>query len=162
MNYFHSSSFCTCVPPWTFAHPLKHKKAKRVGWVWVGLHANWSLGVLLPLVIAYTMFVLVFGGKGHLHVYTLLTFRNVCCSCWVHLKENLVDLGLMKGLGFSYPNVKLNEANVRPKSLILLLLTRNVSQCGLAIYIKKFCKTKEELWKLKYFTMQKYNLQKIL
>jgi hypothetical protein len=65
----------------------------------------------------------------------------------------------MKGLGFLYPKVKLNEANVWPESLILLLLTRNASHCGLAIYIKKFLKTKEELWKLKYFTMQKYNLQ---
>jgi hypothetical protein len=32
----------------------------------------------------------------------------------------------------------------------------------LAIYIKKDLKAKEELWKLKYFTMQKYNFQKIL
>ncbi len=38
--------------------------------------------------------------------------------------------------------------------------TRGVSHCGLAIYIKKYLKAKEELWKLKYFTMQKYNLQK--
>jgi hypothetical protein len=36
-----------------------------------------------------------------------------------------------------------------------------VSHCGLAIHIKTFLKAKEEeLWKLKYFTMQKYNLQK--
>jgi hypothetical protein len=35
-------------------------------------------------------------------------------------------------------------------------------KCGLAIYIKKYLKAKEELWKLKYFTMQKYNFQKIL
>jgi hypothetical protein len=41
------------------------------------------------------------------------------------------------------------------------VLTRGVSHHGLAIYIKKYCKAKEELWKLKYFTMQKYNfLQK--
>ncbi len=33
-----------------------------------------------------------------------------------------------------------------------------VSHCGLAIYIKKYLKEKEELWKFKYFTMQKYNL----
>jgi len=39
---------------------------------------------------------------------------------------------------------------------------RGVSQCGHAIYIKKYLKEKEELWKLKYFTMQKYNLPKIL
>jgi hypothetical protein len=35
-----------------------------------------------------------------------------------------------------------------------------VSHCGLAIYIRKYLKAKEELWKPKYFTMQKYNLQK--
>jgi hypothetical protein len=40
--------------------------------------------------------------------------------------------------------------------------TMGVSQCDLAFYIKKYSKAKEELWKLKYFTMQKYNLQKIL
>jgi hypothetical protein len=39
--------------------------------------------------------------------------------------------------------------------------TRGVSHCGLAIYIKKYLKkAKEELSKLKYFTMQKYNLPK--
>ncbi len=38
--------------------------------------------------------------------------------------------------------------------------TRGLSHCGLAIYIKKYLKAREELWKLKYFTMQKYNLQK--
>jgi hypothetical protein len=27
--------------------------------------------------------------------------------------------------------------------------------CGLAIYITKYLKAKEELWKFKYFTMQK-------
>jgi hypothetical protein len=35
-----------------------------------------------------------------------------------------------------------------------------VSHCGLAIYIKKYLNAKEELWKLRYFTMQKYSLQK--
>jgi hypothetical protein len=40
--------------------------------------------------------------------------------------------------------------------------TTGVSHCGLAIYIKKDLKAKEELWKVKYFTMHKYNLQKIL
>jgi hypothetical protein len=33
---------------------------------------------------------------------------------------------------------------------------------ALAIYIKKYLKAKEELWNLKYFTMEKHNLQKIL
>ncbi len=40
--------------------------------------------------------------------------------------------------------------------------TKGVSHGGLAIYVKKYLKAKEELWKLKYFTKQKYNLQKIL
>jgi uncharacterized protein (DUF305 family) len=35
-----------------------------------------------------------------------------------------------------------------------------VSHFGLAIDIKKYLKVKEELWKFKYFAMQKYNLQK--
>jgi hypothetical protein len=35
-----------------------------------------------------------------------------------------------------------------------------VSHFGLAIYIEKYLKAKEELWKFKYFTMQTYNNQK--
>jgi len=41
-------------------------------------------------------------------------------------------------------------------------LTRDASHYGLAIYIKKYLKAKEELWKLKYFNRQKYNLQKTI
>jgi hypothetical protein len=38
---------------------------------------------------------------------------------------------------------------------------RGVSHSGHAIFIKTHLKAKEELWKLKkYFTKQKYNLQK--
>jgi hypothetical protein len=37
-----------------------------------------------------------------------------------------------------------------------------MGNCGLAIYIRKYLKAEEELWKLKYFTIQKYNLPKIL
>ncbi len=40
------------------------------------------------------------------------------------------------------------------------ILTRGVSHYRLAIYIKMYLKAKEELWKFKYFTMQKHNLQK--
>ncbi len=45
----------------------------------------------------------------------------------------------------------------------IVLLGQNKGLCdtmGLAIYINKYLKAKEELWKFKYFTMQKYNLQK--
>jgi hypothetical protein len=37
-----------------------------------------------------------------------------------------------------------------------------VSHYGLAIYIRRYLKAKEALGKLKYFTMQKYDLKKIL
>ncbi len=40
--------------------------------------------------------------------------------------------------------------------------TRGVSHCDLAIYIKKYLNAKEELGKLKYCIMKKYNLPKIL
>jgi hypothetical protein len=33
--------------------------------------------------------------------------------------------------------------------------TRGVPHCGLGIYIKKYLEAKEELWKLKYFTIAK-------
>jgi hypothetical protein len=39
---------------------------------------------------------------------------------------------------------------------------KGVSHLGLGICIKMYFEAKEELWKLKYFTMQKYNLHKIL
>jgi hypothetical protein len=44
--------------------------------------------------------------------------------------------------------------------MLVPCITRSASHCGLAIYIKMYLKAKEELWRLKYFTMQKYNLQK--
>jgi hypothetical protein len=37
--------------------------------------------------------------------------------------------------------------------------TLGVWHCGLVIYIKNYLKANEELWRLKYFTVQKYNLQ---
>ncbi len=45
------------------------------------------------------------------------------------------------------------------KALSYGIITRGMSHCGLAIYIKSYLKAKEELWKFKYFTIQKYNLQ---
>jgi hypothetical protein len=38
--------------------------------------------------------------------------------------------------------------------------TRGVAHCSLAIYIKKYLKAKDKLWRFKYFTLQKYNLPK--
>jgi hypothetical protein len=73
--------------------------------------------------------------------------------------QNLLNAFLLlKG----FPNT---SPSIAPHTLVWEILTwqtRRVSHSGLAIYIKKYCKAKEELWKLKYFTMQKYNPQKIL
>jgi len=49
------------------------------------------------------------------------------------------------------PNIWFNRKNY---------IIRGVSHCGLANFIKKYHKAKEELWKLKYLTMWKYNLPK--
>jgi hypothetical protein len=43
-----------------------------------------------------------------------------------------------------------------------VLKQRGVSHYGLAIYFKEYLEAKEEWLKPKYFTMQKYNLQKII
>jgi hypothetical protein len=41
--------------------------------------------------------------------------------------------------------------------MLVACITRSASHCGLAVYIKKYLKqAKEESWKLKYFTMQKF------
>jgi hypothetical protein len=40
------------------------------------------------------------------------------------------------------------------RRLLIWIQTRGVSHYGLAIYIKKYLKAKEELRKLKYFAMQ--------
>jgi hypothetical protein len=42
------------------------------------------------------------------------------------------------------------------KMEVLATTTRGVSHYGLAMYIKMDFKAKEELWKLKYFTMAKH------
>ncbi len=44
----------------------------------------------------------------------------------------------------------------------IIIKTIGVLHCGLAICIKKYFKTKEELEIFKYFTMQKYKFQKFL
>jgi hypothetical protein len=43
---------------------------------------------------------------------------------------------------------------------VLNNVKQGVCHYGFTIYIQKYFKEKKELWKLKYFTMRKYNLQK--
>jgi hypothetical protein len=66
------------------------------------------------------------------------------------------SLAFPAGVSSFHPTVYCNTSKA------FIKITRDLSQCGLAIYIKKYLKAKEELWKLEYFTLQKYNLQKIL
>ncbi len=102
-------------------------------------------------------------------------------------RKMLFILALCKSFAFAQAIVKTQTVSctylyLLTTMLLLLIIfplfskpTKGVSHYGLAIYIKKwrksllysypifqvFLKAKEELWKLKYFTMQKYiNLQK--
>ncbi len=82
-----------------------------------------------------------------------LPYTNYTCSQSISFKQ--------------LPHVGSLSFYIRSRETIHLLnitheKTRCVSHCGLAIYIKKYLKAKIELMKPKYFTMQRYNLQKIL
>jgi DUF2075 family protein len=56
---------------------------------------------------------------------------------------------------FSHPSISHKQEHEIIKKSEPILITRGVSLRGLAIYIKKYLKAKEELWKLKYFTIAK-------
>ncbi len=80
-----------------------------------------------------------------------MKFEVVWCNFYLNESleyTELVQQKLSTNLGYS------------AHESLIIYWTRSVSHWGLAIYIKKYLKTKEELWKLKYFTMQKYNLTK--
>jgi hypothetical protein len=68
--------------------------------------------------------------------------------------------GALAGAGSMWRTKSKQPSTNSTTILLLYQRTRGVSHDGLAIYIKKYLKAKEELWKLKYFTMQEYNLQK--
>jgi hypothetical protein len=57
---------------------------------------------------------------------------------------------------------KLQETRFWKEKSVEDVLTLGPRAQATLVYIKKYLKAKEELWKLKYFTRQKYNLQKIL
>jgi hypothetical protein len=96
-----------------------------------------------------TQFRSKFGAQLSLHCpfFSWTPSSNHCC-CYVNCNYKCSGASLvhlMLSFSISYP-----------------YLTRGLSHCGLAIYIKRYLNAKEEWWKLKYFTMQKSNLQKIL
>jgi len=75
---------------------------------------------------------------------------------------SLPNFGPMKVQGIQWKNVCHHRMYEKRKCKCCATNTRDVSHRGLPIYNKTYLKAKEELWKLKYFTMQKHNLQKIL
>jgi hypothetical protein len=81
---------------------------------------------------------------------------HICASFTEKKKKRKKMLAYMGNCKMHYIPLFSHNCNV------IAFGTRGVSRCGLAIYIKKYLNAKEELWKLKYFTMQIYNLQKIL
>jgi hypothetical protein len=62
------------------------------------------------------------------------------------------------------PNVSAGASHPRPISQPTKHTNKGcvTPRVALPFILKKDFNAKEELWKLKYFTMQKYNLQKIL
>jgi hypothetical protein len=61
----------------------------------------------------------------------------------------------MTDKGNPYENEGLVWGGIGTKGLAPTRKTRGVSDHALAIYIKKYLKAKQELWKLKYFTLHK-------
>jgi hypothetical protein len=55
--------------------------------------------------------------------------------------------------------IKLNKRR-EDRGRWTMLTSSSVKTRGVPFTLKKYLKAKEELWKLKYFTMPKYNLQK--
>jgi hypothetical protein len=70
------------------------------------------------------------------------------------MKSFLKDISKTICLHTTFDTTPTLSSNIRPA---FIYTTRGVLHWGLAIYIKKYLKAKEELWKPKYFTMQKYN-----
>jgi len=73
---------------------------------------------------------------------------------WNHIIKKCCEHQLKRDL-FRVLLVKVSFCKIEAR-------TRGQSHCGPTIHIKKYLKAKEELWKLKYITMKKYNLQKTL
>jgi hypothetical protein len=71
-------------------------------------------------------------------------FNNLYDTCIIYLASSLIPCPL-------------SWQNAFPQCLYGTKPTTGMSHCGFTIYIKKYLKVKEELWKL-----QKHNLQKIL
>jgi hypothetical protein len=121
----------------------------------------WEILILkwyLPLKIQINSKKLGFGRKNQLRTWWHLGRRHM---------PTLVDICIYSQLASFWLVVNFSKSsNAFYMSWYWMKLisrkTRGVSHCGLAIYMKRYLKAKEELWKLKYFTMQKYILQKIL
>jgi hypothetical protein len=124
---------------WTHLYPL-HKWKLNIGYL--------SLPLPSRLIIVLNGVPLI--GLGIFEAYIPLPGWHVLFKC-------IVATTWLRYLNqYTHPGAN----TVLPKQSNRWNITRGVSQCDLAIYIKKYLKAKEELWKLKYFTMQKYNLQK--
>ncbi len=81
-----------------------------------------------------------------------LKYTNICIQHFLPNKHNTK---------YTHTHIYILPSPPPPPPPTTTTRTRGVSHCGLAIYIKKYLKkAKEELSKLKYFTMQKYNLPK--
>ncbi len=81
--------------------------------------------------------------------------QSTWCLCY-HYHKSRANGGGSHYLKYACPGWMLKKGNLGSTQFNQgpTLEIRGVSHCGLATYIKKYLKAKEELWKLKYFTMQ--------
>jgi hypothetical protein len=116
------------------------------------IHVQFWHIILLFVPLDFPVFLTIsFACLLNFTIFCTIIFSKVDQKSQLHFNDsilgnvpiNVVEMGQSKWLFFFWHI---------PKQ------TRGVSHSGLAIYIKSQVKAKDELWKLKYFTMQKYNL----
>ncbi len=100
--------------------------------------------------------------KSSYEMHLLKSFATLKCKIEINLsqkkKKKKKKVNPSKVVYHPWPDL---QKKLPKKTHTYTYTTRgSVTHYGLAIYIKKYRNTKEELWKFKYFTMQKYNLPK--
>jgi hypothetical protein len=90
----------------------------------------------------------------------LLRLSPAAAICAIMLSQNYFPEPNQHKLDYTVHDHIPSTAGDYTDVCMLHYITRGVSHYCLAIHIKKYLKAKGELWKFKYFTMQKCNLQK--
>jgi hypothetical protein len=90
-----------------------------------------------------------------MHSFCVRCHVDICCICEDGRRKILVHIWATSLVTKNFGQFFGHHMFGNQKFLVAIF-----SMCGLVIYIKQYLTSKEELWKFKYFMMQKYNLQK--